>query len=77
MADPDPAMLVKKTTEYTECQSSKLGPPHPLTRRSVASPPPLGPKDETLACGGGGGGTQFRRWDRHSGTLGILESLYG
>jgi hypothetical protein len=33
--------------------------------------PPLGPKwgCDTLACGGGDGGTQFRRRDRSSGTL--------
>ncbi len=38
--------------------------------------PPLGPRAETQSLAGGGGegmgGTQFRRRDRHSGTLGIL-----
>ncbi len=44
--------------------------PHP--QASVA-PPPFGSKrGDTLACGGGGGGTQFHRRDRHSGTLCIL-----
>ncbi len=31
----------------------------------------------TLACGVRGGGTQFRRRDRNSGTLCILQYLYG
>jgi hypothetical protein len=49
-------------------QSSELGPP---------TPSPLGPRGrDTLACRRGGGGTQFRRRDRHSGTPGILQFLY-
>jgi hypothetical protein len=42
-------------------------PPHP--QGSVA-PPPFGSKGgDTFACGGGGGWTQFRRRDKHSGIL--------
>jgi hypothetical protein len=49
-------------------------PPHPLA--SVA-PPPLGSKGRvTLARERGGGGIQFGRRDRHSGALGIVQSLY-
>ncbi len=39
-------------------------PPHPQARLSP-------PGQDTLACGRGGGGSQFRRGDRHCGTLGI------
>ncbi len=47
----------KLPTDYTESQSSELG------------PPPLGSwGGDTLACGEGGG-RQFRRLDRSSGTL--------
>ncbi len=47
----------------------RIGSPHPLTRE-CCSPLPFGNKGgDTLACGGGGGRTQFRRWDRHYGTL--------
>ncbi len=46
-------------------------PPFPNPQESVASS--LGPRGgDTLAWGGVGGGTRFRLWDRHSGTLGIL-----
>jgi hypothetical protein len=51
---------------------------------SISSPAressPWGPKwgeeGARLACGAGVGGTQFRRRDRDSGTLGILHTLY-
>jgi hypothetical protein len=47
-------------------------PPHPLARRQVCTPPPPQFQWEgTLACGRGGGGSQFQRGDRHCGTLGI------
>jgi hypothetical protein len=47
-------------------------PPPPYTQESVA-PPLYGPNGgDTLACGGVSGGTQFRRRDRHYGTLVIL-----
>ncbi len=67
------------STEYTECQAFwpavRIG--SPLTRKRVLLPC-FGPKGEIFwACGGGGGGTQFRRRDRHSGILCILLSLYG
>ncbi len=40
---------------------------------ALQPPPPLWIQweEETLACGRGGGGSQFGRRDRHSGTLGI------
>ncbi len=44
----------------------------PLTHKRLLLPP-LGPRGETPSLvGAGGGGTQFRRWDRHSDNLGIL-----
>ncbi len=49
-------------------QSSKLGPPHPLTRRTVC-PPLCFRGGDTHACGIGG--SQFGRDDRHCGNLGI------
>jgi hypothetical protein len=57
-----------KGTEYTECQAFfpvvRIGSP----TKGVA--PLFGFKGrDTLSCGGGGGRTQFRRRDRHSGTL--------
>jgi hypothetical protein len=60
-------------TECKECQAfclfAWIGPPHP--QASVA--PPFGSKrGDTLAYGGGRGGTQFQRRDWHSGTLCIL-----
>jgi hypothetical protein len=54
--------------------SSELGLAHPLTRRRVhVFPLPFvgGGLEGTLACGRGGGGSQFRRGDRHCGILGI------
>jgi hypothetical protein len=49
---------------------SELGSPTPHPQGSVA-PSPFGSKGgDTLSLAGGrGGGTQFRRTDRHSGTL--------
>ncbi len=49
-------------------------PPPPYPQASVA-PPPFGSRGDTLASGKGAGG-QFGRRDRHSGTLGIIQSLY-
>jgi hypothetical protein len=60
--------------------SSRLNwlPPPPHPQASILSPPPLIPGGEgTLACGKGGRGSQFGRWDRLSGTLSIALSLYG
>jgi hypothetical protein len=55
-------------------QSSELAHTHP--QESVA-PTSLGPRGETHSLAGEGG-TQLRRWDRHSGTPGtLLFSLYG
>jgi hypothetical protein len=48
-------------------QSSELV---PLTRLEVLLLPTFGSRGgATLAYGGGGGGSQFRRLNRHSGTL--------
>jgi hypothetical protein len=59
---------------YTQCQAFSLvvriGSPL-LTRKGVLLPS-LGQRGETHSLGGGGGGTQFRQWDGHSGYLGIL-----
>ncbi len=51
-------------------QSSRIGsPPPPHPQESVAPSPPLVPRGgTTLACGRRGGGSQFGRRDRHSGT---------
>jgi hypothetical protein len=49
--------------------------PHPLTRMRVCSPPPMVQGGYTLTAGEGVGGSQFRRGDRHYGTLKYL-SLY-
>jgi hypothetical protein len=41
--------------------SSELAPPTPFPQASVCPPPLLDPGEGyTLACGGGGGGSQFR-----------------
>ena len=44
----------------------------PLIRKRVLLPLFGSKRGDTLACGGGRGGTQFQRRDRHSGTLCIL-----
>jgi hypothetical protein len=52
-----------------------FGSPHSFTRQRMLLPPPLwvqGGSHTRLR----GGGAQFRRWDRHSGTLGIYTVLY-
>ena len=51
---------------------SELG---PLIRKRVLLPPFGSKRGDTLACGGGRGGTQFQRRERHSGTLCILETF--
>jgi hypothetical protein len=69
------------TTEYTECMPGFLS-NRPNWVHSNPSPtsgccPSFGSKrGDTLACGGGGGGTQFRRRDRHSGTHYNLSTDY-
>jgi hypothetical protein len=46
--------------------------PHTPSLAGECVPFPLVPGGDTLTCGsGGGGGSQFRRGDRHCGTLGI------
>jgi hypothetical protein len=59
-------------------QSSELAPP-PLTRTRVLPPPPpplwFQGRGDTLAGGRGGGGNQFARRDRHSGTLGTYSII--
>jgi hypothetical protein len=62
-------------TEYTECQAFfpvvRIESPHPLTRKGgFSSPHCVQGGGDTIACGGGLGGTQRR--GRHSGTLCIL-----
>jgi hypothetical protein len=47
-----------------------------LLQYNPSTPPPRVQGGDTLACGEGGGGTQFRRRDRCSGTLCIVKSLY-
>jgi hypothetical protein len=66
---PVKELLYSIQSTRVSIQSSKLGPPTPSHESKGGSP--LGPKwgGATLACGEGGGGTQFRRLDRHSGTL--------
>jgi hypothetical protein len=54
-------------------QSSELGLPHPLTRKRVCPPPPFVLRGGHNHLGEGGGGSQFRRGDIHSGTLYIYE----
>ncbi len=56
-------------------QSSELGPLNPSPGMFLL--PPLSSRGgDTLACGGRGGRTQFRRRDRHCDTQFILKSLY-
>ncbi len=53
------------------------GSSRPLARKRVLPSPQLVPwGEDTLACGREGGGSQFGRRDRHTGTLGIALSLY-
>jgi hypothetical protein len=54
-------------------QVVRVGSTHPLPPRGVAFPPLGTEGGDTLACGGGDGGTQFRRRDRHSGTVPLTE----
>ncbi len=63
-------MMIVVPLEFTVCKAF-----YPVVRIGelvLATPSPARGGD-TLACGG----AQFRRWDSHSGTLGILQSLYG
>jgi len=51
---------------------------HPLTCKGELLLPRLSSKGETHSLAGeGGGGTKFRRRDKHSGTLCQLQSLNG
>jgi hypothetical protein len=57
---------------YTECPFVCIGSPHPLPTSEYVSFPPLGsPGENTIACGGEGGGSQFRRPAR-----GFCHSVY-
>jgi hypothetical protein len=60
-------------------QSSALGLPKPLTLRRVCPPPSsvLGGGANSLAAREGLGESQFRRGDRHCGTLYITYFLLG
>jgi hypothetical protein len=62
-------MPLSRQSARLSLQSSALSPP-----LGCPPPPPLGSKGDTLAMGRGGGGSQFGRRDRHSGTLGIVLS---
>ncbi len=53
-------------------QSFELAPPAPSLARECCPPPPLGTRGRHTPLRGGGGGTQFRRRDRHCDTLSIL-----
>jgi hypothetical protein len=57
--------VLSSTYQYFPFQSSDLDPP--LTRKGVFLPL-LGPGGRPTRFGGGGGGIQFLRRDRHSGT---------
>jgi hypothetical protein len=52
--------------------SSALGPLHPLSRHRVIPPPRNQTGGHTLACGRGGGGSQFGRLEKKPGTLSTL-----
>ncbi len=60
-------------TEYTECQAFcpvvRIGFPHATSHPQTSVAPSPGSKGETHSLAGEGGGGQFRRIDRHSGTL--------
>ncbi len=72
------AMLIECTECQDFCQFVRIWSPHPLIRKRGLIPLPFGSRGETHSLAGEGGwGTQFRRRDRHSGTLRILQSLYG
>jgi hypothetical protein len=62
-----------QATEYTECQAFylvvRIRYLHPVTPKRVLLPPIVFKGGDTIV---GGGGTQFRRWDRHSVTPGML-----
>ncbi len=65
-------MRERKSEYQSLCPFVGIGSLQPLPRKRVWLPPPLGPKWgewDTPACVGVGGGTQFRRRDRNSGTL--------
>ncbi len=64
---------VDRVPGFLSIRPSWLSPP--LSRKQVL--PPLVPTGDTLACWRGGGGSQFGRRDRHSGTLDLVKSLYG
>jgi hypothetical protein len=58
-------------------QLPELAPPAPLFCKRVLPPPLFWLQGgDTLACGRGGRGSQFGLRDRHSGTLGIVKSIY-
>jgi hypothetical protein len=70
-------MTSKSKTASIPRQNQQRGPPTPSSPRECCSPL-LGPRGSHTRLGGGVAGNQFRRWDRHSGTLGVLwfSSLY-
>ncbi len=69
--------------QSTECQAFfsvvRIGSPRSLTRKRVFPPPSFScGGGDTLACKRWGGGNQFGRKDRHSGTLWVNNtSLHG
>jgi hypothetical protein len=67
-------MSIQTTGCQTFCPVVRIGSPHPPS--GVAPPLFLGSKGgETLTCGAGVCGTQFRRRDRHSDTLVCMYSM--
>jgi hypothetical protein len=73
-----PLVIVREgiysTVEYlVSVPSAELAPPTPFPISECVSPPHLDSRwVDTLACGGGGWGSQFRRPARNSGTRYIL-----
>ncbi len=64
------------TRQSRQCASLspvvRIGSPHPFTRKRSSGSKGVG---NTPACERGGGGSQFGRRDRHSGTLGLVKPL--
>ncbi len=55
----------------TFCSFVRIGSPRPINRKRVL-PAPLWFQEGTQSGGRGGGGSQFRRRDRHYGTVGLV-----
>ncbi len=64
---PVPHKVYRVPDFLSSCPNWVPPPPYPL--ESVAPSPPVDPRGRHTRLRGRGWGTQFRRWDRHSGTL--------